>query len=205
MIRDVLIADDHPICLMALREATLSLGGEFRVTTVEKLSDVQSELRRRDFAALILDLALADYQGLSNVSLVRSTHPKLPILVVSGNDASPIPQQVAGLGAKGFLSKSASIAEMKSAIDVVLRGGSYFSGFDQVNGPANSGLEQLSPAQTKVTVERARGSSNKIIAHELGLSEDTVKSHLSAIYKTLGVTNRSQAILALQQSGAKFS
>lgn len=202
MLRNLLIADDHPICSMALKEAALSVDSALVVVTVDSLKGAQTELRNGDYAAIILDLALVDSQGLSNVSLIRSAHPKLPILVVSGNDAAPIPQRVAALGAKGFLSKSAPIPAMKSAVSVVLEGGSYFPGLANGDAQEPGVLAQLSPAQTKVTVELARGSSNKVIAHDLGLSEATVKSHLSAIFRVLGVSNRSQAILALQQSSA---
>ena len=202
MIRSLLIADDHPICSMALTEAARSVDSALIVKTVESLADTQAELRNGQYAALILDLALVDSQGLSNVSLVKSAFPALPILVVSGNDTVPIPARVAALGAKGFLSKSAPIAEMKSAISVVLEGGSYFPNVDDTGAVEPGFVEQLSPAQTRVTVELVRGSSNKVIAHELGLSEATVKSHLSAIFRILGVSNRSQAILALKQSSA---
>ena len=205
MIRNLLIADDHPICAMALREAALSVDSALMVTVVASLSDVETGLRRDDYAALILDLALADSQGLCNVAMVRARHPGLPILVVSGNEAAAIPQRVAAMGAAGFLSKSATIAQMKSAITVVLAGGAYFPGLDRDAAIRNAPIEQFSPAQTKVTIELARGSSNKMIAHQLGLSEATVKSHLSAIYRTLGVSNRSQAIIALQQSSVQVA
>lgn len=200
--RQLLIADDHPICAAAFEEAALSVDSATTVTIVESLSDAKAALRTGNFAAMILDLTLADRQGLSNVSTVRAAYPDLPILVVSGSDVPAITRRVAVLGARGFLSKKAPIAQMRSAVTVVLEGGSYFPGIDGSSNENPPLLEQLSPAQTKVTIELARGHSNKIIAHQLSLSEATVKSHLSAIYRRLNVSNRSQAILALQQSRA---
>ena len=141
---------------------------------------------------------------MANLSAIRNLNMKMPILIVSGDDSLHVIARAKSLGANGFLSKSASVGEMRDAVAAVLRGQMHFpalpEGADGSNAEMESILGRLSPAQTKVVIELAQGHSNKIIADHLDLSEATVKTHMSAIFKVLGVTNRAQAILALQES-----
>ena len=105
------------------------------------------------------------------------------------------------LGARGFLSKSASVEEMGEAIERVMAGETHFAA-DIAQASAETpaaAFASLSPAQLEVLGELAAGHANKIIAYNLNLAEPTVKSHLSAIYRALGVSNRSMAILELQK------
>jgi len=165
------------------------------ISTAETLAGIQELLRTESFDALLLDLALKDCQGLANLAAVQAVAPRLPVLVVSGNAASDLPAKAAMLGARGFLNKTAPLAEMKSAIAVILEGGTWFP---QREDQGERPIGRLSPAQLRVMSELAQGKSNKLIAYSLGLTEPTIKSHLSAIYRALGVHNRSQALLALR-------
>ena len=200
MIRNVLVADDHPICAEAMKLAISSLDGRFEVILADSIKAVQTILRERTCDTLLLDLGLADSEGLTNLTIALAVQPDLRVLIVSGSDGINIIARAARLGASGFLSKSASLDEMRSAISVVLEGGTYFPQLKDADQAADVVTDQLSPAQSRVLIELAKGHSNKIIAHELNLSEATVKSHLSAIYRILGVSNRAQAILVLQEA-----
>lgn len=166
------------------------------VSTAETLSGIRELLCGDGFDALLLDLALKDCQGLANLAAVQALAPRLPVLVVSGNTAPDLPAKAAMLGARGFLNKTAPLSEMKSAIAVILEGGTWFP---QREERSENLTGRLSPAQLRVMSELAQGKSNKLIAYSLGLTEPTIKSHLSAIYRALGVYNRSQALLALRQ------
>ncbi|WP_165912059.1 response regulator transcription factor [Novosphingobium sp. PhB165] len=196
MIRRLIIADDHPICVSALTSAVHAVDNSMLVSTAETLAGIRDLLAAESFDALLLDLALKDCQGLANLAAVQAIAPRMPVLVVSGNAAADLPAKAATLGARGFLNKTAPLAEMKSAIAVILEGGTWFP----LREEQGEGLaSKLSPAQLRVMSELAQGKSNKLIAYSLGLTEPTIKSHLSAIYRALGVHNRSQALLALRQ------
>ena len=173
------------------------------VESVATLKEAQARVSEKEYDAILLDLGLKDTQGLANLSVVHALRKSVPILIVSSNDALAVMARARALGAKGFLSKTAAVSEMTRAIAAVMSGEDYFTAaLDTLDEDfsENSEVVRLSPAQTKVVVELAQGHSNKIIAYELGLSEATVKSHLSAIFRVLGVTNRAQAILALQSN-----
>ena len=206
MLRTVLIAEDHPICVQALTFAIHSLDSAVDVVCVDTLAAAERRVRAGGLSAVLLDLGLKDSNGLPNLSLLRSLDSSVPILVVSANDSPNVIMQAKSLCANGFLSKSAPISEMKQAIAKVLEGECYFVGLEELSADDKQSpklpLQLLSPAQTRVMIALSRGHSNKVIAHELSLSETTIKTHLSAIYKVLGVTNRSQAILALKTAEA---
>lgn len=196
LIRRLIIADDHPICVAALTSAVHAVDSAILVSNTDTLAGISELIAAEPFDALLLDLALKDCQGLANLVAVQAAAPKLPVLVVSGNGAADLPGRAAMLGARGFLNKTAPLAEMKSAISVVLEGGNWFPPRE---APGDTLADKLSPAQMRVMAELAQGKSNKLIAYSLGLTEPTIKSHLSAIYRAIGVHNRSQALLSLRQ------
>lgn len=201
MLRSVLIVEDHPICVAALTMAAHAFDTAISVESVATLKEAQAHVSQKGYEAILLDLGLKDSQGLANLSVLHALRKSVPILIVSSNDSLGVMARARALGAKGFLSKTAAVSEMTRAIAAVMSGEEYFTEeLDDVREGSPGGAEvvRLSPAQTKVMVELAQGHSNKIIAYELGLSEATVKSHLSAVFRVLGVTNRAQAILALQ-------
>lgn len=204
MLRRVLVADDHPLCSAALTLTVHSIDSAVLVDTAVSIAEVQLALTRDHYDAVFLDLDLKDSQGLVNLSMVRGVDKNVPVLIVSGNDRSEVIARARSLGARGFLSKSASVAVMKEAVQAILDGASYFPNLAEDADPLTSAIDRLSPAQTKVVIELAKGHSNKVIADNLDLSEATVKSHLSAIFKVLGVTNRTQAIIELQESTANI-
>ena len=201
MLRSVLIVEDHPICVAALTMAAHAYDSAIEVESLATLKEARERISQKKFDAILLDLGLKDSQGLANVSVLHSVGKAVPILVVSSNDSLLVMARARALGASGFLSKAAPMSEMTRAISAVMNGETYFiRELESINeGDAEeAAIARLSPAQTKVMVELAQGHANKIIAYELGLSEATVKSHLSAIFKALGVSNRAQAILALK-------
>lgn len=200
----LLVVDDHPICAAALSMASRAVDSDAAVTMVSTITEVETALRERRFDLVLLDLMLPDVNGLSGLAMVRSVSPTTPVAIVSGRDDMVTIRQGLALGAKGFISKSAKIDEMIAAIRVLLAGGRWFpdtamtdDGDTEADALARR-LGELSTAQLRVLRAIAGGQQNKQIAYELGLAEPTIKSHLAAIFRKLGVANRTQAVLAFQ-------
>lgn len=206
--RTVLIVEDHPICVAALVMAIQAIDEAISVDSVDTLKEAREHIRTIKYEAVLLDLGLKDSQGLTNLTALKALTKATPILIVSSNDSEDIEARARVLGARGFLRKTAPVSQMKLAVAAILDGSEYFP---ELQAPDQDlpttelpPAPQISPAQSRVMAELAKGNSNKIIAHELNLSEATVKSHLSAIFKALRVTNRTQAILALRgEQGAR--
>ena len=199
MLRYLLIAEDHPICFEALKAATQSRDSAIFVESAESLSETINRLSERDYSALLLDLGLKDSAGVVNLKVIRDRYPELPILIISATDDLAVKCRTQALGAQGFLSKKAGIEDMAEAIITVMDGGSHFDfSPEEAVGDVHL-LGRLSPAQIRILQELLKGHSNKIIAHHLDISESTVKSHLNAIFRTLGVVNRSQAIMKFSE------
>ncbi|MET3762721.1 DNA-binding NarL/FixJ family response regulator [Sphingomonas sp. UYEF23] len=179
------------------------------MTTVSTMTEVETALRERRFDLVLLDLMLPDVNGLSGLAMVRSLSSATPVAIVSGRDDMTTIRQGRGLGAKGFISKSAEIDEMIAAIRVILAGGQWFPDAAMADGAGTEHedlarrLGELSTAQLRVLRAIAGGQQNKQIAYELGLAEPTIKSHLAAIFRKLAVGNRTQAVLAFQALEAR--
>ncbi|WP_169799515.1 response regulator transcription factor [Novosphingobium lentum] len=197
----LLIADDHPICTAALTMAAHTVESALIVDTAESMAAIKDLVAAHTYDGLLLDLALKDSEGLMTLSIVRQMQPHLPVIVVSSSDGLETQARVRSMGARGFLSKSSAISVMVSAISVLLAGGRWFADASELEAlhGGDAMISRLSPAQLRVMAALADGKPNKIIAHDLGIAEPTVKSHMSAIFRVLGVSNRSQAILALRQ------
>lgn len=199
----LLIADDHPLCVEALTIAAHALASPVEVHIAESISEIREQVATLNFDAILLDLSLKDSDGLDTLLIARSLAPSTPIAVVSANDKEQVMRQALALGARGFIPKSAPLSEMTTAINVLLTGGAWFpAGLYATadKSEAHSNCAQLSRAQIRVLAEAAKGYTNKEIAQSLGIREPTVKTHMSAVFKVLNVTNRSQAILAVKDS-----
>ena len=208
----ILVGDDHPICRQATRaaastvhpDAAISEAGTFRETiaTLERAERGGTDL-------ILLDLGMPDLRGLAGLIAVANSAPKVPILVVTGNESPGLSADVRAAGARGFISKSAPIEDLLEAIRAVSSGRSWFP--ETVDEPAaarshNQGtspsvadrLETLTAAERRVLGAICDGSLNKQVAHRLDLSEITVKQHVKAILRKLQVANRTQAAILMQ-------
>lgn len=152
---------------------------------------------------VILDLGLADSRGIASLIEVARARPSTPILVVSGDERPDIEARAAANGAAGYVPKAAPLADLAAAIRTVLSGGTHFTPGLEIEAPdsADARLASLSPAEARVLRAMRDGGLNKQIAFELGLSEITVKQHVKAILRKLGVVNRTQAVLLLHDAG----
>src|SRR5690606_5162414 len=199
----LLIADDHPLFREALRAAIMrSLPGArlHEADGVERLYQLADEYADADL--LLLDLGMPGAHGFSVLVHLRGRHPQLPGVVVSATEELRVMRRAMDHGALGFIPKSADSTTIAAAIRAVLDGECWTP--PGVNGaPVVDPHEQevalrvrdLTPHQFRVLQMLGSGRLNKQIAYDLNVSEATIKAHVTAILRKLGVTNRTQAVL----------
>ena len=217
----VLLIDDHPLILSALQNVIEGMGDHVSVVGVAGARAAREALAADDdFDLCLLDLRLGDADGFELLIELRNGWPQVPVVVVSASDRSADVIRAIDLGAMGFVSKRASNETLREALRVVMQGGIYVPPMTMGEGaPPDSGdrravdstslghperadaLAQfkLTPRQTDVLGLLLRGQSNKLIARELDLSVETVKDHVAAVLRALGVNSRTQAVLAVSQ------
>ncbi|MCB1606982.1 MAG: response regulator transcription factor [Xanthomonadales bacterium] len=204
----LLIADDHPMFRLALRQAVLGLHPQAKVLEAGTLEQAMGSLHEQEVDLVLLDLHMPDSHGLMGLSLLRSEHPAVAVMMISANDDPAIIRRALDHGAAGFLPKSAGIEELKQALECVLdcreyvpealRRAVYASDPVSADQQLAERLASLTPQQLRVLSRVAQGRLNKQIADELGITERTVKAHVSALFEKLGVRNRTQAGVLLQ-------
>ena len=200
----LLIADDHPLFRGALREAVGGLFDRVDVAEAGTFEDVTALLERgSEIDLVLLDLRMPGVRGFSGLMYLRAQYPSLPVIVVSANDDPAVIRRCMEFGASGFIPKTLGIDELREAIARVLQGGIWTPpdvdlarGADAETAAMIARLSSLTPQQVRVLMMLSGGLLNKQIAYELGVSEATVKAHVSAILQKLGVESRTQAVIA---------
>ncbi|WP_274630109.1 response regulator transcription factor [Arvimicrobium flavum] len=205
------IADDHPLFRGALKQAIGGVAGPGTILEAGDFDAAKKIMAENDDVDLVLlDLSMPGASGLSGLISLRGVHVGMPLIVVSAHDDPETIRRALELGASGFISKSASMEDIREAVETVLAGGiAAPSGVDLgVEQDAEISdlirrLQSLTPQQTKVLGMLAEGLLNKQIAFELNVSEATIKAHVSAILQKLGVDSRTQAVIQLSKIGAE--
>lgn len=200
-----LIADDHALLRGGLIQILLRLDADARFLEAATAAEAIAHARGHpDIDLVLLDLALPDQSGLLTLKALTAACPTLAIVVLSANEDPRTMQAAFEAGALGYIPKATSAEVTLQAIRLVMAGGIYTPP-EMMRGPSSgtgaAALRSLTPSQMRVMKAIVEGKSNKVIAHELGLSEATVKAHLTAIFKTLGVINRLQAARAAVREG----
>jgi DNA-binding NarL/FixJ family response regulator len=200
----LVIADDHPLFRGALREAVSGLfeNGEF--AEAGSFEEVVKLLERGlEIDLILLDLSMPGVRGFSGLMYLRAQYPSIPIIVVSANDDAAVIRRCMDFGASGFIPKTLGIDDMRGAIARVFEGGIWTppdidlgTGSDRATANLLARLASLTPQQVRVLMMLSEGLRNKQIAYELGVSEATIKAHVSAILQKLGVDSRTQAVIA---------
>jgi len=153
---------------------------------------------------VLLDLHMPGASGFSGLIYLRTHFPSVPVVVVSGNEQASVIHRAMHFGASGFIPKSSSMSTIAQAIQLVLDGGQWVpddvpEADQQVDAQDSQFADQLAsltPQQFKVMVMLTEGLLNKQIAYELNVSEATIKAHVTAILRKLGVYSRTQAVIA---------
>ena len=229
----VLLIDDHPLILSALQAVIEGLGSDTTVVGVNSARTARETLQAdSDFDLVLLDLNLGDVDGFEVLVEFRAAYPALPVVVVSASDRSSDVIRAIDAGAMGFVPKRASNETLFEALHMVMSGGIYVppmtmgseapakpegdtvpsvlrvageSPHDSVFQTGTAALAGLglTPRQTEVLALLLKGQPNKLIARELNLSVETVKDHVAAVLRTLGVSSRTQAVLAVGQMSGR--
>jgi DNA-binding NarL/FixJ family response regulator len=203
----IIIADDHPLFRGALRQATQGLPGKQVILEAGDFEASRHAARDNPEADLmLLDLAMPGVSGFSGLMSLRAEFPGLPIAIVSASDDGSTIRRALELGASGFISKSSALDEIRAAVNAVLEGDIWApEGYMPVceEDPNVSELLErlrtLTPQQSRVLTMLGQGLLNKQIAYELGVSEATIKAHVSAILLKLNVDSRTQAVIKLNR------
>jgi len=211
----LLVIDDHPLVLEGVAAALEGLGEGVRMIaarTAEK--GLAAAATNPDLDLVLLDVALPGVSGFALIGKLRERFPALPIVVLSALDDAASVSRAMNAGAIGFVPKSSATRVLINVLRQVLEGNVSPSAFTATK-PASqvaSGIDGrerdislLTLRQIEVLSRMCQGKANKQIATELGLSEKTVKAHVTAIFKVLGVANRTQAALAARSVGVVFA
>ncbi|MDR7191828.1 response regulator transcription factor [Luteimonas terrae] len=199
----ILVADDHPLLRAAVLHALRDSLGQIRVIEAATASALEPALDAHPEVELVLlDLTMPGARGLSSLVWLRGERPELPVVVISSNDHPRTVRRVQQFGAAGFISKSAPAESIGQAVQNVLDGGSWFPPLtaerSEEDAQLAARLAQLTPQQFRVLLGIADGLLNKQIAHQLGLAENTVKVHVTAILKKLECHSRTQAAVLVK-------
>lgn len=205
----VLIIDDHPMFREAVCSAVSLAYPATRSREVSSLDEAIDVLETdRDFDIALLDLNLPGVSGFDGLLKLRTQHPRLPVLVVSGLENETIINDAVTYGAAGFLPKSLGREELVNAIGTVLQGDVYLPSTvtadtaDETEKQKAEIIERLlslTPQQLRVLFMLREGLLNKQIAYELEVGATTVKKHVSEILRKLNVYSRTQAVIEVSK------
>ena len=207
-----IVADDHPLFREALIHAVHNCVAGADIVEAENLATLYDAVEANPGADLLfLDLNMPGVSGFSALAYMRSNHASLPTVIVSAMDDPSVILRAIQHGASGFIPKSSPIRTIETAINCILQGEVWLpDDIDLRDGRLDSeeariatAMSALTPHQFRVLMMLGEGLLNKQIAYQLGVSEATIKAHVTAILRKMQVTNRTQAVLAVQRLNTK--
>jgi DNA-binding NarL/FixJ family response regulator len=198
----VLIADDHPLFRQALAMAVARVAPAARVVEAGTLAAAaRAAGEAGDLRLILLDLKMPGAVGYSGIALLHAERPEVPILVVSSADGASAADEARAFGAIGFLRKDADLSAIEAAVARALGGAAPAPAATGPEDAVRREVARLTPTQLRVLLAVLEGKLNKQIAHDLAMSEATVKAHMTAIMRKLDVRNRTQAALVARSLG----
>lgn len=201
----VIVADDHPLFRTAIKEALQESQGETNFLEANSFESLQQLVEENpDVDLVLLDLHMPGVSGFAGLVYLCKRYPSVPVVIISANEDPLVIHRALDHGAAGFIPKSSDLQTITSAIGDILMGEIWApeSASSGLPGKNTSELElaermaKLTPQQFKVLMAVSQGLLNKQIAYDMNISEATVKAHVTAIMNKLGVSNRTQAVLA---------
>ena len=197
----ILLADDHPLFRQALRAVIAGSQPDFAIEETDTLEGAQRALQQmKDIELVLLDLKMPDCSGFGGLLTLRAAHPLLSIIVISASCDPSIVDRALRFGASGFIPKSATYAHIAQGLQAVLDGDVWAPAAVSDGTPVTAVIASLTPSQMKVLTGLQQGLVNKQIAATMGVSSATVKVHMSAMFRKLGVVNRTQAAAMAAQA-----
>ena len=194
--RRILLIDDHALFRTGLR---MVLDAEIQDTEIFDAGSADDAIRTApdDIDLVLLDIKLTGLSGLESIALLKRKWPLVPILMLSAEDDPETVCQALARGAAGFVSKAEAAETIVAAVNLVLRG--QFS--ELAPAASETTPRRLTPRQCEVLDLLHRGLSNKLIARQLALSDNTVRRHVQDILVFFGVASRAEAVFAARRQG----
>lgn len=204
----IVIVDDHPLFRGALNQALSASLEAAEIVEAGSLDELTAKLASGiEMDLILLDLSMPGVQGISGLVFLRGQYPEIPVVIVSANDDPTTIKRCMDCGASGFVPKSQPVDRIRQAVRSVLEGNVWtppdialatIAGEDETSNLLVR-LASLTPQQVRVLMMLGEGLLNKQIAYKLGVSEATIKAHVSAILQKLGVDSRTQAVIAVNK------
>lgn len=198
----ILLADDHPLFRAALAAAVARVAPQRTIIETGSLAETEAALQAGPVELVCLDLHMEDSSGFIGLADLRKAHPGVPVVVISASQSPGVAARAVEFGSSGFIPKTAGLDTLCDALAAVLDGDVWLpegaDDGDDETVQAAARIAQLTPAQMRVLSGLAEGRLNKQIAFDMGISEATVKAHVTAIFRKLDVINRTQAVLVAQ-------
>ncbi len=205
----IVIVDDHPLFRGALKQALSASLEAAEIVEAGSLDELTGKLASGlEVDLILLDLTMPGVQGISGLVFLRGQYPEVPVVIVSANDDPTTIRRCMECGASGFVPKSEPVDRIRQAVRAVLDGNvwtppdvdlSAAAPGDEATNDILVRLSSLTPQQVRVLMMLGEGLLNKQIAYKLGVSEATIKAHVSAILQKLGVDSRTQAVIAVNR------
>jgi DNA-binding NarL/FixJ family response regulator len=200
---EILIADDHPLFRDALKRAVTRAMPDAQLVEADSVSGLlDMAAAHPDADLLLLDLNMPGAHGFNALVHIRGRYPQVPVVVVSAREEAATMRQAIAFGASGFIPKSASLEVISDALAQVMDGQVWLPPdveAGETSSPDDADLAariaELTPQQFRVLLMLGEGLLNKQIAWELGVSEATIKAHMTAIMRKLGASNRTQVLV----------
>jgi DNA-binding NarL/FixJ family response regulator len=203
----LIIADDHPLFRDALRWTIEQTFPGAEIGEADSFDSLRVLLEAtQDTDLVLLDLKMPGIRGFSGLLYLRAAFSAVPVAIISATEEPRIMRLALELGALGYVPKSATAGDIRAALSALLGGETWLPpaaerdpGAAPPDGALVAGLARLTPQQIRVLMMLSDGFLNKQIAHQLEVTEATVKAHVSAILQKLGVDNRTQAVIVARR------
>ncbi|MCX8520954.1 MAG: response regulator transcription factor [Rhodoferax sp.] len=199
-----LVIDDHALVREGLRQVLKGLDLHIEVLQAETCAQAFAIAPSHgDIDLVLLDYHLPDMNGLEALAIFGNRHPELPIVILSGHASLHLMRQLLQAGAAGFVTKSSVSDELLRAVRMVLQGDIYLplEMREALAAGAEAAHPELTERQERVLRCLQNGLSNRDIADQIHVSEETVKTHVAAILRHFDVQNRTQAVVAAARHG----
>lgn len=205
----ILLADDHPLFREGVKHVLMLLGKDVSIVDAHDYPSLFAEVASHpDLDLVLADLYMPGMGGHEGVAEFRNQFPDTPLVIMTASESHADARRVLAAGALGYVPKSSPSQVMLDALIRVLDGGIYVPPFFEGDAQPDDLLSlmplsdqgiRLTTRQLEVFRLLLQGKPNKIIARELELTEGTVKIHVAAIFRALGVTNRTEAAIAARR------
>lgn len=199
----ILLVDDHILFRDGLKLVLQKIADDVLISECGTCAEAYEIIKKNDgFDLILLDVGLPVISGLDGLQEFRKLDPSAPIVFLSGSDDQNLIRKALNLGVMGYIPKTLNSEVMLQAIHLILKGGRYVpDSVLQGNDRVNHSKIILTTRQSEILTLISQGKSNKEIAKALGIADNTVRVHISAVFQSLKVSNRTEAAFTALQEG----